>query len=48
MIAIFGIVCAACGFAIGWNFCKGETLQDLAEKGVLDKDYYKSEMKKLL
>lgn len=48
LVALFGIACAVSGFVIGWNICKGETLQDLAEKGVLDKEYYKKEMQKLL
>jgi hypothetical protein len=48
LAALFGIACAVSGFAIGWNICKSETLQDLADKGVLDKEYYKNEMQKLM
>jgi hypothetical protein len=46
MVAIFGIVCGVAGFAIGWNFCRKETLIHLLEKGALDKDVFKAEIEK--
>lgn len=48
LAALFGIVCAICGFILGWNHGKTTLLEDLANTDEISVDTFKNEMEKLL
>ena len=48
LAALFGIVCAVCGFIVGWNYGKTNLLEKLAHENEISVETYKTEMDKLL
>ena len=48
LVAFFGIVCAVCGFILGWNEGKHTLLGKLADDDKISVDTFKKEMNKLL